>query len=91
MVVIGPGPARLTATYEFLTTSDVKLIILEKSGEFEGSRGRQRALHRLGNTGPFQVGPRDQLVALNDAGRSEVHGRFDDLKKALLPSVFSLP
>lgn len=35
-IIIGAGPAGLTAAHEFLTRSDVKPIVLEKSGEMGG-------------------------------------------------------
>src|SRR5258705_9809160 len=35
-IIIGPGPAGLTAAYELLTRTDIIPIILEKSGEIGG-------------------------------------------------------
>src|SRR6202000_3449683 len=36
-IIIGAGPAGLTAAYELLTRTDIVPIILEKSGEIGGS------------------------------------------------------
>src|SRR5579872_3753670 len=35
-VIIGAGPAGLTAAYELLTRTDIKPIVLEKSGNIGG-------------------------------------------------------
>src|ERR1700754_1465537 len=35
-IIIGAGPAGLTAAYELLTRTDIQPIILEKSGEIGG-------------------------------------------------------
>ena len=35
-VIIGAGPAGLTAAYELLTRTDYKVVVLEKSGDFGG-------------------------------------------------------
>ena len=66
-VIIGAGPAGLTAAYELLTRTDVVPIVLEKStymggisphGQLQGKPHRHRRPSLL-----FQVGPGDELVA----------------------------
>ena len=66
-IIIGAGPAGLTAAYELLTRTDVQPIVLEKStlhgrhlahGQLQGQPHRHRRPPLL-----LQVRPRDGLVA----------------------------
>src|SRR6201991_4312876 len=51
-IIIGAGPAGLTAAYELLTRTDIQPIILEKSGEIGGI---SRTINYKGNR--MDVGP----------------------------------
>src|SRR5882757_8552195 len=51
-IIIGAGPAGLTAAYELLTRTDIKPIILEKSGEIGGI---SRTINYKGNR--MDMGP----------------------------------
>ena len=85
-VIIGAGPAGLTAALELLRRSDVKPIILEASGEIGGiSRTIKYKGNRMdigGHRFIFQERPRDAVVDGLDAagacGRADGHcGRGD--------------
>lgn len=80
-IIIGAGPAGLTAALELVTRTDIRPVILEKSGEIGGI---SRTMNYKGNRmdmGPapllLQVRPRDGLVAEHYAAPGE-RGKGDD-------------
>src|SRR6202000_1897206 len=61
-IIIGAGPAGLTAAYELLTRTDIIPIILEKSGEIGGScRTTNYKGNRLDN-GPHRFSSKSPRV-----------------------------
>ena len=73
-IIIGAGPAGLTAAYELLTRTGIKPIVLEKSdlhgrhlphGELQGQPHRHRRPSLF-----FQIRPRDGVVAEDASARA---------------------
>ena len=71
-IIIGAGPAGLTAAIELQRNSAIKPILIEASHEIGGiSRTVRLQGQPHGHRRPpllFEVGPRDALVAGTDAG-----------------------
>ena len=65
-IIIGAGPAGLTAAYELLQKTDIKPIVYEMSGDIGGiSKTVNYKGNRIdiGGTVFFQIGPGDAMVA----------------------------
>ena len=70
-IIIGAGPAGLTAAYELLKRTDIKPIILEKSGDIGGiSKTVNYKGNRIDLGGAplfFQIRPGNEVVAEHPA------------------------
>ena len=81
-IIIGAGPAGLTAAYELVTRTDIKPIVLEKSQEMGGiSRTVKYNGNRMdigGHPVLFQVRPGDELVDRHHAHAGVRRPHADD-------------
>jgi len=65
-IIIGAGPAGLTAAFELITRSDILPIVIEKSSVMEGFPGRINTRAIASTSGPsllLKIRPGDELVA----------------------------
>ena len=59
-IIIGAGPAGLTAAYELLKRTDIKPIILEKSGDIGGI---SKTINYKGNRMDMEIPPMSPLFS----------------------------